>query len=205
MVNETHLTVWEPQSLQIRSESEIEQTLTELEDLFLSKAARDSTRTRTGTTWRTLPLFIHSIYPYVSFPLETMHTWMNVCNDMMDIFKGKCPHLQHSEQEDDGFRLTRSQRDQVDPEMNPMAKGTSLCAFPDNPRNTSHHSAWKAAECIAFLTNYATIVIDGVLPRAYVQNLHMLFQLAELSRRPMLSQTDVDKMKSVSVEFIRNF
>ena len=205
-VNETQLAVlWEPQSLQLRSESEIEQTLTELEDVFLSKAARDRTRTRTGIKWRTVPLSIHSIYPYVCFPLDTMHTWMNVCKDMMDIFKGKCPHLQHSEREDDGFRLTRSQWDQVDSEMNRIAKGTSRCAFPDIPRNTSHYSAWKAAECIEFLTSYATIVFDGVLPRAYVRNLHMLSQLVELSRRPMLSQTDVDKMKSISVEFIRNF
>ena len=130
---------------------------------------------------------------------------MNVCKDTMDIFKGKCPHLRNSEREDDGFRLTRSQWDRVDSGMKRIVKGTSRCAFPDIPRNSSHYYAWKAAECIEVLTSYAMIVLDGVLPRAYFRNLHMLFQFVELSRRAMLSQTDFNRMKSIGVEFIRNF
>ena len=81
--------LWEPEGIHLRSESDIEQTLASLEDMSLSKASRDRIRTRAGIKWRTIPLSIHLIYPYGYLPLDTMHTWMNVCKDVMDIFKGK--------------------------------------------------------------------------------------------------------------------
>ena len=164
--------LWEPEGLHLRSENEIEQMLASLEDMSLSKAARDRIRTRTGIKWRTVLLSIHSIYPYVSFPLDTMHTWMNVCKEVMNIFKGNCAHLQQSPRADDRFCLTRSQWLQIDSEMNCIPKGTSRCAFPNVPRNILHYSTWKAVECIACLSTFATIIFDGVLPGAYVRNLH---------------------------------
>ena len=124
---------------------------------------------------------------------------------MMDIFNGKCIHLKEVYRCDDLVTVSLSQWQQVHDEINAIRRGTGSSAFLDIHWNTAHYSNWKAAECIEFLSNFAMILFDGILPQPYLPNLYPLSQSAKLPRRPVLSQNHVDEMKQLGIDFVCGF
>lgn len=131
---------------------------------------------------------------------------MNICHDLISIFKGNCIHLASDILDGkDKFVLSSTQWRMIDKEMDSIKNGTSASVFPDVPRNCKYGAHWKAAECLEFITNYALIVFEGRLPKKYMKNIHSLSVIVELCRRPALSEIDVERLKELGVEFVRGY
>ena len=163
--------IYDPSDPPMRTEDEIEIVLLDLDDDSpLSTNEKERLSRASGLKKTTVPLTIHYIVPYISFPPDIMHKFMNICHDLISIIKGNCIHLA-SEILDgrDKFVLSSTQWRMIDKEMDAIKNGTSASEFPEVPRNCKYGLHWKAAECLKFITNYALIVFEGRLPKKYMK------------------------------------
>lgn len=119
--------LWDPGKPKFCDEGDIERNLSDLDDPCISESRRECIRKKTGIKCRTVPLFVHSVYPYISFPLDIMHHCMNTCKGLMQIFKGRCVLLQTVIRSDDCFTRNLSRWDHIDSEMHSITWGTSHC------------------------------------------------------------------------------
>ena len=199
--------IYDPSDPPMRTEDEIEIALFDLnDDSPLSTNEKEMLSRESGLKKRTVPLAIHSVVPYISFPPGIMHKFMNICHDLISIFKGSCIHLA-SEILDgrDELVFSLTQRRMIDKEIDSIKNGTSASVFPDVPRNCTYGARWKAGECLEFITNYTLIVFEGHLPKKYMKNIHTLSVIIGLFRRLDLSKSDVERLKELGVEFVRGY
>lgn len=175
------------------------------EDIGISKSERQDLQELSGLKRRTAASSIHSLYTNASFLAHTMHNYMNIYHGFIDTFKCNCVHLAGISNEDGYLSITASIWRSIDCTMHTIRSGTCPNLFPDIAANTTYYKSWKAVGCQEVLRNYARIVSDEILPRQYLRNLLLLYQLVALSSRPALSYESVGNLRRLGFEFVPSF
>ena len=142
-------TLYDPSTPPMRNQDQIEISLASLDDDSpLSKSEKEKVSDVCGIKHRTIPLEFDSIVPFISFPPDVMHKFINICHDLMSIFKGQCVHLSPENcGSSDGFVLSSRQWKLIDDEISSIASGTSPSVFPEIPGISKYASKDLKVRC----------------------------------------------------------
>ena len=158
-------------------------------------AERTSLAKETGIKGDSILFNVPTMLPYHSFPPDIMHLFCNVQKHLLNI---------HTGGHDDLFSLSVKDVEVLDDEILAFSGGISGQMAP-SPRKLSSFHNWKAAEHKVFSLSYYLILFDGYLPQRYLDGLDMFVQIADISFRPELTETDISDLSMASTEFIKHF
>ena len=174
--------------LPMRTPRRIEEILQQLESCpgitEMALIRRDS-----GIQRRTEIFKIATVFPFASFPHDTMHIFMNISKDLLDLLKGTNHHLSNLSPDD--FVMNDHQWKLVNADIKLIGRGTPLSLFDRVPRSCELSSSWKAAECIDFFQCFAAILFEGHIPEKYLRCITCFSRLIDLCRRPALTGQDL--------------
>ena len=196
---------YDPTNLPLRNSEDTSRVYDILENDNLTKRERDELRKNTGLSRRTTIFGLTSLIPFVSFPIDIMHLTMNLVKDIVSLWKGDAAIDVHHDEGTADFVVSSEGWDMIDVEMHRLGAGTSQSTFGRKPRGTDVHTTWKAEECKNFLFYYALVVMEGHLPRRYLQGLRLLSRLLELCSRPTLEAEELEQIEILSVSYFRHF
>ena len=194
-------------NLPMRNASDIRDTWAKLADTRMTETSRKRLVTNTGVKPRTCIYGLETIVPFRSFPLDIMHLTLNLVRSMMmPLWKAECK-IGHERVQDEEFIISTESWDSIDAEMSAMGEGLSEDSFGRcvRERDTKSYQNWKAEECRWFICDYATVLLNGHLPRAYLSGVRILSNLLELAFRPTLTSEDVEMIGSLSHAFVSHY
>lgn len=191
---ETRATVlFDPSALPTR-------TVEDIQDIWLQ--LRDASRTEravisrdTGISDRCLFSDLPTIFPFLSFPIDTMHLFYNISKEVLSLWTGD---LQGR------FRLSPESVKRIDEELVQFGWGVSG-QIGSRPRPLSKHRDWKSSEHKAFSLSYSLVVLDGYLPEPYLTGWAQFVHLTELCTRPSISALDLDTISSAALSFYHHY
>lgn len=133
--------------------------------------------------------------PYSFFPHDVMHLFYNVQRELLHLWTTMA---------DDAYFIPSGLLLELDRELSKWGQSISGQVGP-KPRAISEFRRWKAADHKAFTLYYAPILLNGVLPLAYLVGVDLLSELADLSFRSAVKRSEIDLMWSISRKYVEHY
>lgn len=187
--------IYDPELLEGRELQQTYEVFDDLEDC--SGGEQDSLKRDTGIQRRCVLFGLPLFQPYISFPLDPMHEFTNVSNQMIRLWTGdlisSAPFVITSE----GLR-------KIDEELRSL-NATVSGQLASKPKELSRFRSWKAADHKTFALSYSLVVLDGHLSEPFLTGWRYFVELFELCSQPSLNSNDLERVSSLSISFVKHY
>ncbi|KAF8304895.1 hypothetical protein DL93DRAFT_2032805, partial [Clavulina sp. PMI_390] len=196
---------WDPLSLPLRSEEEIEDVLQALEDDSYGIGARNELKVRTGLNGRSALTEIPGISLTCSFPLEWFHLFLkNVAELFLSLWKGKfsgLPEIGEGE-----FRIPDAVWETIGADT-VAAAATIPSSFGRATPNIATEQHNFAAEDMGFWFVYlGPYLLKGRFPQDKYYDHYMLFvKILRLTLQTTITQAEVNELRTMVAECVKQY